>query len=162
MHFKKILLLKAHNPSHLESAIKTNVGLTKIRYGKTLIFGVQMNILLLFHCFCVCEGLRVHQTPSDIITQPSGKPGDAIQIFCTHNKTDYWVMLWYQQPPGDTAMKLIGYLYSKDVTMEEPYKNNFTISGDLTGNTAKKSSLIVQLTGQEQNAVYYCAAREAQ
>lgn len=71
-------------------------------------------------------------------------------------------MLWYQQPPGDTAMKLIGYLYSKDVTMEELYKNNFNISGDLTGNTAKKSSLIVKLTGEEQNAVYYCAAREAQ
>lgn len=71
-------------------------------------------------------------------------------------------MLWYQKPPGDTAMKLIGYLYYKDVTMEELYKNNFNISGDLTGNTAKKSSLIVKFTGEEQNAVYYCAAREAQ
>lgn len=123
---------------------------------------ITNNIQFFFLHTGVCEGLRVHQTPSDIIAQPSGKPGDKIQIFCTHNKTDYWVMLWYQQPPGDTAMKLIGYLYSKDVTMEELYKNNFNISGDLTGNTAKKSSLIVKLTGEEQNAVYYCAAREAQ
>uniref|UniRef100_A0A3B4FXK0 Ig-like domain-containing protein n=1 Tax=Pundamilia nyererei TaxID=303518 RepID=A0A3B4FXK0_9CICH len=35
--FKNIFLLKAHNPSHLESAIKTNVGLTTIRYGKSFI-----------------------------------------------------------------------------------------------------------------------------
>ena len=58
-------------------------------------------------------------------------------------------------------MKLIGYLYSKAVTMENPYKENFNISGDLSGTTAKNGSLIIKPVGQEDSAVYYCAAREA-
>lgn len=101
--------------------------------------------------------LEVRQSPSELIT----KPGDKVQIFCSHDKTDYRVMLWYQRSPGDTAMKLIGYLYFKDVTMEDPYKENFTISGDLGGDKTKNGSLIIQVTGLDKGAVYYCAAREA-
>lgn len=72
------------------------------------------------------------------------------------------MMLWYQRPPGETAMKLIGYLYHKQVTMEDQYKSNFIISGDLTGSTAKNSSLIANTAQQEDSAVYYCAASKAQ
>lgn len=104
-----------------------------------------------------CLGLKVDQSPSDLIT----KTGDKVQIFCSHNKTDYRVMLWYQQSPGDTAMKLIGYLNFKDVKMEKNYEEQFNISGDLGGTTTKNGSLIVQITGQQHSAVYYCAAREA-
>ncbi|KAL7380450.1 hypothetical protein ABVT39_018161 [Epinephelus coioides] len=104
-----------------------------------------------------CLGLDVRQSPSDLIT----KPGDKVQMFCSHDKTDYRVMLWYQWSPGDTAMKLIGYLNYKAVTMEEPYKDVFNISGDLGQNTAKNGSLIVNFLKQEHSAVYYCAAREA-
>lgn len=71
-------------------------------------------------------------------------------------------MLWYQRPPGETAMKLIGYLYHKQVTMEDQYKSNFIISGDLTGSTAKNSSLIANAAQQGDSAVYYCAASKAQ
>ena len=70
-------------------------------------------------------------------------------------------MLWYQRSPGETAMKLIGHLYFKDETMEDPYKENFYITGDLSGTTAKNGSLIIKAVGQEDSAVYYCAAREA-
>ena len=70
-------------------------------------------------------------------------------------------MLWYQRSPGDTAMKLIGYLNFKDVIMEETYKEQFNITGDLSGNTAKNGSLLVPTPGQQHSAVYYCAAREA-
>lgn len=89
------------------------------------------------------------------------KPGDEEQISCSHDRTDYRVMLWYQQSPGDTAMKLIGYLNFKAPTMEESYKDHFNISGDLGGNTAKNGSLVVRGVKQEHSAVYYCAAREA-
>ncbi|KAK2892166.1 hypothetical protein Q8A73_017831 [Channa argus] len=58
----------------------------------------------------VCLSLEVRQSPSEIITNP----GVNVQIFCSHDKTDYRMMLWYQRSPGDTAMKLIGYLYFKD------------------------------------------------
>ncbi len=69
-------------------------------------------------------------------------------------------MLWYQRSPGDTAMKLIGYLNGDAVTMEESYKDNFNIAGDLGGSTAKNGSLIIKL-GAEHSAVYYCAASKA-
>ncbi|KAG8013117.1 Immunoglobulin lambda variable 2-18, partial [Nibea albiflora] len=102
-----------------------------------------------------CLSLEVRQSASDLIT----KPGGEVQIFCTHDKTDYRMMLWYQQSPGDTAMELIGYLYFKAVTMEKLYKADFNITGDLSGSTAKNGSLILKRV--EHSAVYYCAAREA-
>ena len=109
--------------------------------------------------FCLggCLGVEVHQSPSDLIT----KTGDKVQIFCSHDKTDYRVMLWYQRSPGDTAMKLIGYLNFKDPTMEDTYKEQFNITGDLRGNTAKNGSLSVPTIRQQHSAMYYCAAREA-
>lgn len=70
-------------------------------------------------------------------------------------------MLWYQRSPGDTAMKLIGYLNFKSPTIEDQYKDDFKISGDLGGATAKNGALVVKIGGQRQNAVYYCAAKEA-
>ena len=103
-----------------------------------------------------CLGVEVRQSPSDLIT----KTVDKVEIFCSHDKTDYRVMLWYQQSPGDTAMKLIGYLYYKDVTMEKAYDGQFTITGDLRGDTAKNGSLLVP-TSQQHSAVYYCAASKA-
>uniref|UniRef100_A0A3Q3WHT5 Ig-like domain-containing protein n=1 Tax=Mola mola TaxID=94237 RepID=A0A3Q3WHT5_MOLML len=101
--------------------------------------------------------LRVHQSPSDIITEPDARE----QISCSHDKTDHRLMLWYQRSPRDTALKLIGYLNYQSVTMEEPYKDNFTISGDLSGDKAKKVSLITNVTGFEHTAVYYCATSRA-
>ena len=113
--------------------------------------------VLHFLCPGVCLGLDVRQSPSDLIT----KSGDKVEIFCSHDKTDYRVMLWYQRSPGDTAMKLIGYLYYKAATKEEPYKEHFNMSGDLGVNTVKNASLIIQVVGPEQGAVYYCSASKA-
>uniref|UniRef100_A0A3Q0QS26 Ig-like domain-containing protein n=1 Tax=Amphilophus citrinellus TaxID=61819 RepID=A0A3Q0QS26_AMPCI len=106
----------------------------------------------------VCVGLEVRQSPPEFITDVGSK----VQIFCTHEKTDYRMMLWYQQIPGDTAMKLIGFLYFKAVTFEDQNKDHFNIMGDLSGTTAKNSSLIVKAAQQEHSAMYYCAATEAQ
>ncbi|CAI5695662.1 unnamed protein product [Oreochromis niloticus] len=114
---------------------------------------------LFFCCLTgVCVGIEVRQFPSEFITNVGSK----VEIFCGHKKTDYRMMLWYQQLPGDTAMKLIGYLYYKDDKFEDQYKDHFNITGDLSGNTAKNGSLIVKDAQQEHSAVYYCAAREAQ
>lgn len=102
-------------------------------------------------------GLEVHQSHSDLIMNSGGK----VQIFCTHEKTDYWIILWYQRSPADTALKLIGHLYMKDMTMENENDKNVQISGDLRGNTAKNASLIINAVEKKHTAVYYCAAREA-
>lgn len=99
-------------------------------------------------------GLDVRQSPSDLIS----KPGDTAEILCRHDKTDYYLMLWYQRSPGDTTLKLIGNLYNKAVTMEKPYGANFNMSGDLSGNKKKEGALTIQVSGEEQSADYFCAA----
>lgn len=111
----------------------------------------------LFLCPGGCLGIEVHQTPSDLIWSPD----DKVQLVCTHELMDYRVMLWYQQPPGETDVKLIGYLNYKNVVMEKPYEQKFNISGDLSLNDAKRVSLIFQPTGAEDSAMYYCAASYA-
>lgn len=108
-------------------------------------------------CPGACLGLDVRQSPSDLIS----KPGDKAKILCRHDRTDYYVMLWYQRSPGDTALKLIGYLYNKAVTMENSDRVNFNLSGDLSGNKKKEGALTIQVSGEEQVADYFCAAREA-
>lgn len=105
----------------------------------------------------LCLGLEVHQSASDIIVQP----GDKVEIFCSHSKTNYRVLLWYQRSPRDTAMKLIGNLYFKAVKMEKPYENNFNITGDLGGDKEKNGSLSFKAAARELSAIYYCAASEA-
>lgn len=71
-------------------------------------------------------------------------------------------MLWYQRSPGDTALKLVGFLYFETPTVEEMYKNDFAISGNLAGDAAKNGSLKIDASEAKHGAVYYCAAREAQ
>ncbi|MED6274637.1 hypothetical protein CHARACLAT_018300 [Characodon lateralis] len=115
-------------------------------------------IFIFFWLAGLSLGLEVHQSHSDFIK----KAGDEVQIFCSHERTDYRVILWYQQSPGDTAMKLIGYLHYQNPSIEDAYKKAFGMSGDLGGNTAKNASLIIQTLEQSHTAVYYCAAREAQ
>lgn len=113
---------------------------------------------IFFLCPGLCLGLEVRQSLSHVIINPEGE----VQIFCSHNKTDYRVILWYQRSPGETAMKLIGYLYFKDSTIEDAYKEDFKISGNLGGNEPKNASLKIEGVKRYHSAVYYCAAREAQ
>lgn len=70
-------------------------------------------------------------------------------------------MLWYQLPPGQADIKLIGYLEYSTAYMEKQYEHLFNISGDLSQNNAKNVSLIFQPTGAEDSAAYYCAAHYA-
>ncbi|RVE57551.1 hypothetical protein OJAV_G00217350 [Oryzias javanicus] len=114
--------------------------------------------VVLFCCILgVSLGLEVRQSPSEIVTGPEQK----LQISCSHSRTDYRQMLWYQRPAGRSTMRLIGYLYHKDSTLEEGFQKDFSFSGDLSGDTEKNSSLVIRNTEQNQNAVYYCAARDA-
>ncbi|CAI5695666.1 unnamed protein product [Oreochromis niloticus] len=117
-------------------------------------------ISLLMFCYFsgASLGIEVRQSSSDIIAKAS----DKVQIFCSHDKTDYRMMFWYKQSPGDTAMKLIGFLNFAAVTVEEQYRDHFNITVNLGGDSAKNGSLTIQVKGQEHSAVYYCAASKAQ
>ena len=106
-------------------------------------------------------GVQIHQSPSAVIRTA----GENVQLLCTHEQTDYRVMLWYQKSPGDTALKLIGYGYMQFTNdgVEEPFRKHFKLDGDLSGDKAKNGSLsIINLKALEHTATYFCAAREAQ
>ncbi|KAF7652109.1 hypothetical protein LDENG_00101640 [Lucifuga dentata] len=118
-------------------------------------------IRFLFSCFFTvsgCLGVHIHQSPSDVLR----KPGEDVQLICTHQQKDYRVMLWYQRPHGQTAINLIGYVDYSRIIHEELYKSHFNITGDLSSSsTAMMSSLhIVDVKASEHSAVYYCAARD--
>ena len=106
----------------------------------------------------VCLSVEVYQSPSALLR----KPGDKVQLVCSHEKTDYTLMQWYQKSPGDRALKRIGHVYYKSIEHEEPFKEHFNITGDMSGDTAKNGSLfITNLKTPEHTAVYYCAASYA-
>ena len=102
-------------------------------------------------------GIQVHQSPSALIR----KVDDEVQLVCSHEQTDYRVMLWYQQSPGDKAMKLIGYGYMLfgDDAVDEAFRKHFSLAGDLSGDKAKNGSLFIRnLKTPEHTATYFCAA----
>ena len=94
---------------------------------------------------------EVNQTPSTLL----GKPEETIQLSCSHNIPSYNVILWYQRSVGDTALKLIGYVFLKSPAVESPYQGLFNVSGD----GAKEAYLhLLKLRQPEDDGQYFCAA----
>ncbi|XP_053700596.1 M1-specific T cell receptor beta chain-like [Synchiropus splendidus] len=104
-----------------------------------------------------CLSLEVRQTPEEILIKPGGR----VEMVCQHSRTYYRQMLWYKYSTENNLMDLIGNLYNGNTRMEEPLGRDFKISGDLSGNTAKKSTLVIEDAGLKHSAIYFCAAREA-
>ena len=98
----------------------------------------------------VSVSLKVNQTPSTLL----GKPEHKTQLSCSHNIPSYNIILWYQRSVGDTALKLIGYVYYKTITVESPYQGIFNVTGD----GAKEAHLHLQLRQPEDDGQYFCAA----
>uniref|UniRef100_A0AAQ5ZAT8 Ig-like domain-containing protein n=1 Tax=Amphiprion ocellaris TaxID=80972 RepID=A0AAQ5ZAT8_AMPOC len=68
----------------------------------------KKNKMILF-LICLSLGVQVNQSPSAVLK----KEGEEVKLFCTHEQTDYKVMIWYQKSPGDEALKFIGYGYGQ-------------------------------------------------
>uniref|UniRef100_A0AAZ3QD47 Ig-like domain-containing protein n=1 Tax=Oncorhynchus tshawytscha TaxID=74940 RepID=A0AAZ3QD47_ONCTS len=95
---------------------------------------------------------KVHQTPIAILKGSK----DNVQLTCNHTNPSYYTILWYQQSTGDTTMKIVGYVYTKSITMEKSFEKHFNVSGD----GRKEAYLhLVSLRSPEDSAVYYCAER---
>ncbi|CAB1335688.1 unnamed protein product [Coregonus sp. 'balchen'] len=100
---------------------------------------------------------KVYQTPTEILKRPE----DKVQLSCSHNVPNYYMILWYQQSAQNTALKLIGYVTFTSPTVEDSFKERFNVSGD--GATDKMAYLhIPKLREAEDSAVYFCAASSAQ
>ncbi|XP_062413381.1 T cell receptor beta chain MC.7.G5-like [Pungitius pungitius] len=120
----------------------------------------MMHLLLACHLIGLSAGVQVHQSPAALL----GVAGDDAALHCSHGRADLRVMLWYQQPPGDHAVQLIGYGYTefKNDSAEEPFRKSFTLSGDLSGDVTKTGVLsITKLEARGHTATYFCAASQA-
>ncbi|CAB1335684.1 unnamed protein product, partial [Coregonus sp. 'balchen'] len=97
---------------------------------------------------------KVHQTPTEILKRPE----DKVQLSCSHNVSNYYMILWYQQSAQNTALKLIGYVrYTSPMVEDSFLKSVFNVSGDGAAN--KMAYLhIPKLREAEDSAVYFCAA----
>ena len=94
---------------------------------------------------------QVLQLPSSIVESPH----NSATITCNHSISSYNVILWYQQSRGDSGLKLIGYVWSTQPSVEDPFKQRFNVTGD--GST--KSQLhVVKLRESEDSGMYYCAS----
>ncbi|CAB1330499.1 unnamed protein product [Coregonus sp. 'balchen'] len=99
---------------------------------------------------------EVQQTPTAIIKRPE----ENVQLNCSHTIPNYNIILWYQQSAQNTALKLIGYVLLTNPTVEDSFKERFTMGGDAA--TGKMAYLhIPKLRGTEDSAVYFCAASYA-
>uniref|UniRef100_A0A668S682 Ig-like domain-containing protein n=1 Tax=Oreochromis aureus TaxID=47969 RepID=A0A668S682_OREAU len=92
----------------------------------------------------------VAQVPSSILGSLNGETA----ISCNHSESTYNVILWYQKPRGDSALKLIGYILYGNPTIEDGFQESFKISGD----GSVKSQLEVEKLKAEDSGIYYCAA----
>lgn len=93
---------------------------------------------------------KVDQTPAIVWS-----PESPAEITCHHQITSYDTLQWYQRSQTDTELKLIGYVYYEQITIEKPFEKHFNVSGH--GKTHSTLHLI-QLRKSEDSAVYYCAA----
>ena len=110
----------------------------------------------LFCLFQTGESLsdKVNQTQKDLLV----KTHEPVTLSCSHTIQDYYMILWYEQMKGDTALNLIGYVYYTAPTIESKYTSQFNITGD----GAKYSTLEFKLNVSGTSVMYYCAASKAQ
>lgn len=80
----------------------------------------------LFHFTGVLSSTSVHQYPLSLLRSP----GDSINLTCSHSILAYNTILWYKQSESQTALKLIGYVYFRQPTIEKEFENKFATHGN--------------------------------
>uniref|UniRef100_A0A8C5PS77 Ig-like domain-containing protein n=1 Tax=Leptobrachium leishanense TaxID=445787 RepID=A0A8C5PS77_9ANUR len=114
-----------------------------------------MRILFLLHAAliylpCLCVGVNVDQSPKLSVVE-AGKP---VELQCNSDDSTYYVMLWYQQKPGQ-GLKLMRYS-TAEKDEKEPMEEGFT-SWKWNRPTLLESSLKLDKPQLEDSAVYFCA-----
>uniref|UniRef100_A0A3B4XI22 Immunoglobulin V-set domain-containing protein n=1 Tax=Seriola lalandi dorsalis TaxID=1841481 RepID=A0A3B4XI22_SERLL len=98
--------------------------------------------------------MQVLQTPAELLRPLN----DSVKLECTYKNPDFNTFLWYQRSKGETALKLIGYIYYKTQFIEPSFRGHFNMSVD-RGNTVYLH--IQSLKHPEHSAEYFAAARSA-
>lgn len=86
----------------------------------------EQDFLLLSAGVLPVEVMQVLQSPAELLLPPNKEDN----LTCTHKVPNGNTILWYQRSKGDTALKLMGYIYYGMVTVEPPFKDDFDMSGD--------------------------------
>ncbi|KAG8006696.1 hypothetical protein GBF38_022661 [Nibea albiflora] len=85
-------------------------------------------------------------------------PGKEVLIKCNHSNSEFRMIQWYKQPARSSEMTLIGYARYDSVTVEDPFKETYNVTGD----GRSLSSLHTRAaSGAEDSVVYFCAASDA-
>ncbi|KAG8013116.1 hypothetical protein GBF38_021331 [Nibea albiflora] len=94
---------------------------------------------------------QVFQSPTQLLM----KANSEVNLTLTHKIPRYDTILWYQRSPGDTSLKLIGYIYYKTPTVESQFQSHFKVSGD-----GEKTAYlhILNLRRPEDSGEYFGAA----
>ncbi|XP_072314377.1 M1-specific T cell receptor beta chain-like [Eucyclogobius newberryi] len=96
---------------------------------------------------------KVFQSPPDVFF----KPGSELKLTLSHQSTKYDTILWYQRLNGDTALKLLGYMYYKIPNAEDAFTEAFSVSGD----GERAAHLHISNLTTSDCGVYFGAARQA-
>uniref|UniRef100_A0AAQ5XKI0 Immunoglobulin V-set domain-containing protein n=1 Tax=Amphiprion ocellaris TaxID=80972 RepID=A0AAQ5XKI0_AMPOC len=95
---------------------------------------------------------HIYQTPPAIIKRTSESVDGEIK--CSHNITNYQLILWYKQDKHK-ALKFLGYLNMNfPPNIEEDVKGKISFDGD----GQKHSGLTILDLKLDDSAVYFCAA----
>lgn len=112
-----------------------------------------MHLAALPFCLTEVSKYNVNQNPSAMMKHP----GDAAVIKCSHSNSDWDMIQWYKRSAGTTEMVLLGYARYSILSVEDPFKNSYNVSG--TGSSLSSLHML-KLTKTEDGAVFFCAARQ--
>lgn len=100
------------------------------------------------------SALTVIQTPNFA----NGSTGQSVYFKCSVNEAGYR-LYWYQQLPGKTELKVLGYLYTSDKELQEIHKDwENRLEGKWEGSKKQEMRLDLLRLQANDTGFYLCAA----
>ncbi|KAG5857976.1 hypothetical protein ANANG_G00025170 [Anguilla anguilla] len=101
---------------------------------------------------CLANGVKFDEQ----VPVRTARPGERVEIACSHDDSSLLVMSWYEQRERSRALRLIGSGYS---TAEPTYEDPFAARFQLRRESVQKGSLLISNVTMADSAEYFCAAR---
>ncbi|KAJ8340916.1 hypothetical protein SKAU_G00332070 [Synaphobranchus kaupii] len=103
-----------------------------------------------------CAASLTNSVKFEQIPACTARPGQQVEIKCSHDDSDLLVMYWYEQQVESKALHLVGFGYSTgDPTYEAPFTSRFQLRRE----SVQKGSLVISNVTGADSAAYFCAAK---